>query len=82
VPGRSEKADVVRRLEGLVANTMRSVQALEGKLSGEEQQHILDAIEAAKKVKARPEASLDELEKALSYMEKAAGIIGMAMLRP
>jgi molecular chaperone DnaK len=82
VPGRSEKADVVRRLEGLVANTMRSVQALEGKLSGEEQQHILDAIEAAKKVKTRPEASLDELKRALADMEKGAGIIGQAMLRP
>jgi molecular chaperone DnaK len=77
-----EKEDVVRRLEGLVANTMRSVQALEGKLSGEEQQHILDAIEAAKKVKTRPEASLDELKRALADMEKGAGIIGQAMLRP
>jgi molecular chaperone DnaK len=77
-----EKEGVVRQLDGLVANTMRSVQALEGKLSAEEQQRILDAIEAAKKVKARPDATLDDLKKALGDMEKAAGIIGQAMLRP
>jgi molecular chaperone DnaK len=77
-----EKEGVVRQLDGLVANTMRSVQALEGKLSAEEQQRILDAIEAAKKAKARPDATLDDLKKALADMEKAAGIIGQAMLRP
>jgi molecular chaperone DnaK len=77
-----EKEGVVRQLDGLVANTMRSVQALEGKLSGDEQQRILDAIEAAKRIKARPDANLDELKKALADMEKAATIIGQAMLRP
>jgi molecular chaperone DnaK len=77
-----EREAVVRQLEGLVANTMRSVQALEGKLASEEQHRILDAIEAAKRVKTRPDASLDELKKALTDMEKAAGIIGQAMLRP
>jgi hypothetical protein len=61
---------------------MRSVQALEGKLSGDEQQRILDAIEAAKKAKARPDVTLDELKRHLAEMEKAAQIIGQAMLRP
>jgi molecular chaperone DnaK len=77
-----EREAVVRQLEGLVANTMRSVQALEGKLTSDEQRRILDAIEAAKRVKGRPDASLDELKRALTDMEKAAGIIGQAMLRP
>jgi molecular chaperone DnaK len=79
---RKEQEAVVRQLDGLVANTMRSVQALEGKLTSDEQTRILDAIEAAKRVKARPNATLDELKKALTEMDKAAGIIGQAMLRP
>src|SRR5512143_2189292 len=77
-----EKEGVVRQLDGLVANTMRSVQALEGKLTGDEQQRILEAIEAAKKMKARPDATLDDLKNALKDMERAAAIIGQAMLRP
>jgi molecular chaperone DnaK len=77
---RKDQEAVVRQLDGLVANTMRSVQALEGKLTSDEQQRILDAIERAKK--ARTESGLDELRGRLSDMEKAAGIIGQAMLRP
>jgi molecular chaperone DnaK len=77
---RKDQEAVVRQLDGLVANTMRSVQALEGKLSADEQQRILDAIEKAKK--ARADSGLDELRGRLSDMEKAAGIIGQAMLRP
>ena len=77
---RKEQEQIVRQLEGLVANTMRSVQALEGKLTPDEQQRILDAIERAKK--ARSEGNLEALKAALSDMEKAAGIIGTAMLRP
>jgi molecular chaperone DnaK len=77
---RKDQEAVVRQLDGLVANTMRSVQALEGKLTADEQQRILDAIEHAKK--ARAESGLDELKGRLSDMEKAAGIIGQAMLRP
>jgi molecular chaperone DnaK len=76
---------VVRQLEGLVANTMRSVQALEGKLSAEEQEKILKAIEKAKKAldKAKKgEGDMDELKECLAEMEKAATIIGQAMLRP
>ncbi len=77
---KKDQEAVVRQLEGLVANTMRSVQALEGKLTGEEQQRILEAIEKAKK--ARPEGATDELRGRLADMEKAAAIIGQAMLRP
>jgi molecular chaperone DnaK len=77
---RKDQEAVVRQLEGLVANTMRSVQALEGKLTPEEQQRILDSIEKAKK--ARADGGLDELRGRLADMEKAAGIIGQAMLRP
>ena len=71
---------VIRQIEGLVANTMRSVQALEGKLTDEEQQRILESIEKAKKAKG--DGDIDELKTRLADMEKAATIIGQAMLRP
>ncbi len=71
---------VVRQLDGLVTNTMRSVQALEGKLTSDEQQRILAAMEKAKK--ARGEGDLNELKARLADMEKAASLIGQAMLRP
>ena len=71
---------VVRQLDGLVANTMRSVQALEGKLTADEQERILAAMERAKK--ARGDGDLDELKARLVDMEKAATLIGQAMLRP
>jgi molecular chaperone DnaK len=71
---------VVRQLDGLVANTMRSVQALEGKLTGEEQERILAAMEKAKK--ARGDGDIEELKARLVDMEKAATLIGQAMLRP
>jgi molecular chaperone DnaK len=77
---RKDQEAVVRQLDGLVANTMRSVQALEGKLTADEQQRILDSIEKAKK--ARADGGLDELRGRLADMERAAGIIGQAMLRP
>jgi molecular chaperone DnaK len=77
---RKEQEGVVRQLDGLVANTMRSVQALEGKLTGDEQSRILEAIEKAKK--ARADAGLDDLKGRLADMERAAAIIGQAMLRP
>ena len=57
---KKDQEAVVRQLDGLVANTMRSVQALEGKLTADEQERILDAIERAKK--ARAERGLDELK--------------------
>jgi molecular chaperone DnaK len=71
---------LVRQLDGLVANTMRSVQALESKLSSDEREKILEAIEAAKK--ARGDGGLEDLKGRLSEMEKAAALIGQAMLRP
>jgi molecular chaperone DnaK len=71
---------VVRQLDGLVANTMRSVQALEGKLTADEQQRILDAMERAKQ--ARNGGDLGELKARLADMERAASLIGQAMLRP
>jgi molecular chaperone DnaK len=75
-----EQEMVVRQLDGLVSNTMRSVQALEGKLTADEQERILSAMEKARK--ARTEANLDELKSRLLEMEKAASLIGQAMLRP
>jgi molecular chaperone DnaK len=77
---RKEEEAVVQQLEGLVANTMRSVQALEGKLTAEEQDRILAAMERAKK--ARVEGGLEELKARLADMERAASLIGQAMLRP
>ena len=75
-----DKDAVIRQLDGLVANTMRSVQALEGKLTPEEQERILAAMEAAKK--AKQNGDLEELKARLVDMEKAATLIGQAMLRP
>jgi molecular chaperone DnaK len=77
---KKEQEAVVRQLDGLVTNTMRSVQALEGKLTADEQTRILAAMERAKK--ARTEADLEELKTRLAEMEKAASLIGQAMLRP
>ena len=77
---KKEQEAVVRQLDGLVTNTMRSVQALEGKLTADEQSRILAAMERAKK--ARAEADIEELKTRLAEMEKAASLIGQAMLRP
>jgi molecular chaperone DnaK len=77
---KKDQEAVVRQLDGLVANTMRSVQALEGKLTSDEQERILAAMERAKK--ARAETDLGELKARLAEMEKAAVLIGQAMLRP
>jgi molecular chaperone DnaK len=77
---RKDLEAVVRQLDGLVANTMRSVQALEGKLSEEEQQRILESIEQAKAAKGG--GDIEELKSRLADMEKAATVIGQAMLRP
>ncbi len=75
-----EQESVVRQLDGLVANTMRSVQALEGKLTAEEQDRILAAMDKAKK--ARSDGNVAELRARLADMERAASLIGQAMLRP
>ena len=77
---KKDQETVVHQLEGLVKNTMRSVQALEGKLTPDEQERILAAMERAKK--AQTDGDLEELKARLVEMEKAATIIGQAMLRP
>jgi molecular chaperone DnaK len=77
---RREQESVARQLEGLLANTMRSVQALEGKLTAEEHERILTAMERAKKLPST--AGIDDLRSRLAEMEKAATLIGQAMLRP
>jgi hypothetical protein len=71
---------VIRQLEGSTADTMRSVQALEGKLTAAETEQILSAIERAKKALA--DGGFDELQSCLADLEKATGLIGQAMLRP
>jgi molecular chaperone DnaK len=78
---RREHEAVTRQLEGLITNTMRSVQALEDKLTEEEKQRILDTVERAKKSHAA-NTSIQELKERLDEMEKAASLIGQAMLRP
>jgi len=78
--GKKGPDSIVRRLDGLVANTLRSVQALEGKLTSEEQQDILHAIEKAQKAKS--DGSPDDLKDRLADLERAATVIGQAMLRP
>ena len=77
---KKEQEAVIRQLDGLVTNTMRSVQALEGKLTAGEQERILAAMEKAKK--ARSDGDLNELKARLADMERAASLIGQAMLRP
>ena len=78
--GERDRAAVVRQLDGLVAATMLSVQALEDKLTPEEQARILAALESAKK--AQRQGDLAELKARLVDMEKAATLIGQAMVRP
>jgi molecular chaperone DnaK len=77
---KKEQDAVLRQLDGLVANTMRSVQALESKLTPEEQERIIESMEKAKQ--ARAEGDLGVLKERLADMERAASLIGQAMLRP
>jgi hypothetical protein len=53
---------------------------LEGKLTAEEQQRIMTAMEGAKK--PRQDAGIEDLKARLAEMERAASLIGQAMLRP
>jgi molecular chaperone DnaK len=77
---RKELETVQRQLDGLLSNTLRSVQVLEGKLTDDEQQRILEALERAKK--ARNQSDLAALKALLKDLEQAASLIGQAMLRP
>jgi hypothetical protein len=70
---------VLRQLDDLVASTLRSVQVLEDKLTPTEVDFILGALHGAKK--AGQTAGLDQLRTRLREMEKAASLIGQAMLR-
>lgn len=79
IPGQPLEA-VERQIDGLVANTMRSVAALEGRLTSNERDRILLAVENA--VRDRKGADLDSLGLRLVKMEEAARLIGDAMLRP
>jgi molecular chaperone DnaK len=78
--GKKDRDTLVRQLDGLVANAVRSIQALEAKLTSEERQEILDAIEEANKAKTG--GSLDDLRSRLADLERAVTVIGQAMLRP
>jgi molecular chaperone DnaK len=75
-----EMEGLARQLDGIVSNTMRSVQALESRLKPDELKCILDAIENAKKV--RTAGKLEPMRAGLAELERAASIIGQAMLRP
>jgi hypothetical protein len=77
---RKKKFEVaLRQFDGLIANTERSVQALEDALTADEQHGILEAIEKAKKAKGT--GNLDDLRFRLQDMEKAATVIGDAIVR-
>jgi len=75
-----EQVRVLRQLESLAANLTRSVQALELRLTRAEADAILDALARAKQ--ARAAASLEALRTSLADLERVAGIVGRAMLRP
>ena len=77
---RRECDEVRRQLEGLVANTTRSVPALESKLAPDEREWILAAVRRANE--ALVQDHLEVLRISLLEMEQAAAIIGRAMLRP
>jgi molecular chaperone DnaK len=75
-----ERESVLHQLDGLVSNTQRSVQALEGRLTAPEQEEIAYAIEQARR--AQQSADIAQLRSHLAAMERAAAVIGQAMLRP
>jgi molecular chaperone DnaK len=80
--GRDWAVAARRQLDAVVADTMRSVQSVESKLTPEERQSVLDAIQLAKGLKEDPDVRLRELKEALEDLEKAARLIGRATLRP
>lgn len=67
-------------ISSLISNTLRSVQALEDKLTPQETETILEAIRRARAAIA--EGDLIDLQQGLADMERAAAKIGAAMLRP
>jgi len=77
---KKEQEGVAQRLDGLLQNTMRNVQALEGKLTAAELERVLAAIERAQK--ARKGGDVARLKARLIDLEMAATLIGQAILRP
>ena len=79
-PAAPSRETLIRWLDGLVATTVRAVQALEGKLTPDETERIRGAVERARSSESQP--NREDLEARLGEMEDAATIIGKAMLRP
>jgi hypothetical protein len=74
---------LLRQLDALSMNTVRSVQALEGKLTVEESTQILVTIEGTKEARRMAlDSAVVSLRAALGRLDKAAALIGQAMLRP
>jgi hypothetical protein len=71
-------SDLLTQVSGLCRNVARSVPALEDRLTPEERDQILAAVDRGQ---AAPAAALSALETAVRDLEQAAGMIGKAMLR-
>ncbi len=71
---------LVRQLDGLLADSSHSARVLASKLTRHEQERISAAIEKGKK--ARKDGSIEDQRAALQDMERAATLIGQAILRP
>ncbi len=84
-PEQQERAKKAReearlKLDALVAKALRLVQPFEGKLTPEELEGILGAVERAKKARKRDD--LQDLRARITEMETAAATIRQAMRRP
>jgi hypothetical protein len=73
-------ASITRQLEGLLKNTLLAVEHLRSKLTADEQARIKLATDRA--AAALGEDDVAQRERCLLEMERAAGLIGQAMLRP
>lgn len=74
------RVELLRQVNALVFNTLRSVRALAGKLTPEEQQCVLEAVEGASR--ARADGDTERLRRTLAELEMAAGLIARALRRP
>ena len=66
----------------MLAIILRSVAAVQDKLTAEEQDRILVALENAKEGREMAEAAHARLRRALAALEKVAGVIEQARMRP
>jgi hypothetical protein len=73
-------ASVTHQLEGLLKNTLLSVEHLRPKLTADEQERI--KVSAERATAALGHGDFAERVQCLREIERAAGIIGVAMLRP